>query len=329
MAQPFRHPIARGAASLIIGIAGVAMACGRSSTAPESDPEDSPVASVAAQVAQVAAAVTGQSAPMADAQQAGKNMGFDTHTYPGDKTMAAWKAAPGAPYRWVGYYLPAPCHTDKSWSGKRQTLVEMGWGLAVVYVGQQTWGRTPRKLSATRTAALLKSKKSCNSDLVTAERGRADGDDAIVSTEREGFPARSIVFLDLERMEKMPAAMRDYYRAWTRRLLEDGRYRPGVYVHAHNAQAVYDDVKAEFAAAGVEEEPRIWVASGRGWEEGKAPQDVGFAFAGVWQGVIDVARTVADIKLPLDVNVSSWSSPSDPETPVKLDPVPAVDRAGE
>ena len=329
MAQPFRHPLARRAAATIGVIAGLAMACGRSSTGPDGDGDDSEVASIAAQVAQVAAAVTGQSAPMADAQQAGKNMGFDTHTYPGDKTMAAWKAAPGAPYRWVGYYLPSPCHTDRSWTGKRPTLVEMGWGLAVVYVGQQTWGRTPRKLSASRAAAILKSKKPCNADLLTAERGRADGDDAIAATEREGFPARSIVFLDIERMEKMPTAMRDYYRAWTKRLLEDGRYRPGVYVHAHNAQAVYDDVKAEFAAAGVTEQPRIWVATGRGWEEGKAPQDVGFAFAGVWQGVIDVARTVADIKLPLDVNVSSWSSPSDPETPVDLPPMPTIDRVGE
>mgnify|MGYP006147273095 CR=1 FL=1 len=43
-------------------------------------------------MARVAAAVTGQDAPMADAQQEGKVMGFDTHTYPGDKTMAAWKA---------------------------------------------------------------------------------------------------------------------------------------------------------------------------------------------------------------------------------------------
>ena len=328
MAQPFRHPMARRAAATIGVIAGLAMACGRSSTGPNGDGDNSQVASIAAQVAQVAAAVTGQPAPMADAQQAGKNMGFDTHTYPGDKTMAAWKAAPGAPYRWVGYYLAAPCHADKSWNGKRQTLVSMGWGLAVVYVGQQTWGRTPRKLSAARTDAVLKSKKPCNADLLTAERGRADGDDAIAATEREGFPARSIVFLDIERMEKMPNAMRDYYRAWTRRLLEDGRYRPGVYVHAHNAQAFYDDIKAEFAAAGITEQPRIWVASGRGWEEGKAPQDVGFAFAGVWQGVIDVARTVADIKLPLDVNVSSWSSPSDPATPVDLPPMP-VDRVGE
>jgi hypothetical protein len=329
MAQPFRHPLARSAATTIIGIAGLAMACGRSSTEPDYDPAESRVAAVAAQVAQVAAAVTGQDAPMADAQQEGKVMGFDTHTYPGDKTMAAWKAAPGAPYRWVGFYLPAPCHRDRSWSGKRQTLVDMGWGLAVVYVGQQTWGRTPRKLSPARMAALMKQGKSCNADFVTAERGRTEGDDAIVATEREGFPLRSIVFLDIERMEKMPQAMREYYRAWTRRLLEDGRYRPGVYVHAHNAQAVYDDMKAEFAAAGVTEEPRIWVASGRGWEEGKAPQDVGFAFAGVWQGVIDVARTVADIKLPLDINVSAWESPSDPESPAELPGMEAIERAGE
>jgi hypothetical protein len=295
---------------MVLATAGLAIACGRSNTEPDGE---SPIASAAATVAQVAAAVTGQKSPLADQQQEGKNMGFDTHTYPGNKTMAAWKAAPGAPYRWVGYYLPAPCHRDKSWSGKRQTLVDMGWGLAVVYVGQQTWGRTPRRLTASRMAKLDKSKASCNADLVTGERGRADGADAIAIAEREGFPARSIVFLDIERMEKMPPVMRAYYRAWAKRLLTDGRYRPGVYVHAHNAQVVYDDFKAEFAAAGVDEQPRMWIASGRGYEEGKAPQDVGFAFAGVWQGLIDVAHTVADIKLPLDVNVSAWSSPSEPD----------------
>ena len=313
MAHPFRHPIARGAASFIVGIAGLAIACGRSATQPGEEAADSEVADVAAKVAQVAAAVTGQHAPLANAQQEGKNMGFDTHTYPGDKTMQAWKAAPGAPYRWVGYYLPAPCHKDKSWTGKRQKLVDMGWGLAVVYVGQQTWGRKPRPVSAKRLAQMQKSGTTCNADLISADRGRLDADDAIAATEKEGFPERSIVFLDIERMEKMPPEMRDYYRAWSKRLLEHGRYRPGVYVHKHNAETVYNDIKAEFAAAGVDEQPRIWVASGRGWEEGKAPQDVGFAFAGVWQGMIDVARTVADIKLPLDVNVSSWESPSDPD----------------
>ena len=55
----------------------------------------------------------------------------------------------------------------------------MGWGLAVVYVGQQTWGRTPRPLTPQRLAQLQKAGKTCNADLITGERGRADADDAI------------------------------------------------------------------------------------------------------------------------------------------------------
>src|SRR2546423_14332691 len=64
--------------------------------------------------------------------------------------MRAWLTA-DKPYRWVGYYLSAPCHSDSSWEGKRQTLSEMGWGMAVIYVGQQTWGKTPgQKVAVTR-----------------------------------------------------------------------------------------------------------------------------------------------------------------------------------
>jgi hypothetical protein len=301
---------ARRIATGLITVTALAIGCGRSSTEPDGR---SPVADAAASVAQMAAAVTGQDAPIADEQLDGKHLGFDTHTYPGDKTMRAWKDAPGAPYRWVGYYLPSPCHKDASWTGKRQLLTEMGWGLAAIYVGQQTWGRTPKPLSAKQAASLQKSGASCNANFISADRGTSDGADAIAQTAKEGFALRSVVFLDIERMEKMPDVMRAYYRAWARRLLQDGRYLPGVYVHAHNAQVVHDDLKAEFVTAGVTEEPRIWIASGRGFEEGKAPQDVGFTFAGVWQGLIDVGRAVANIKLPVDVNVSTWTSPSDPD----------------
>ena len=291
----------------LIAIAAVAVACAREAT----EPGSSGLTDAAAAVAQVASAVTGQPSPLADEQMDGKHLGFDTHTYPGKSTMRAWKNAAGSPYRWVGYYLPSPCHKDRSWTGKRQTLTDMGWGLAVVYVGQQTWGRTPRPTTR-RLAALKKQGATCNADFLSAARGDADGVDAIAVAAAEGFPPRSIVFLDIERMEKVPPAMRDYYRAWARRLLRDGHYLPGVYVHAFNAQLVHDDIKAEFVAARVTEEPRIWVATGHGYEEGKAPQDVGFAFAGVWQGMIDVARRVADIRLPIDVNVSAWTSPSEP-----------------
>lgn len=297
--------------TLLAALAAIGVACGRTSTEPDTA---NSVANAAATVAQVAAAVTGQDAPLADDQLDGKHLGFDTHTYPGDKTMHAWKTAANAPYSWVGYYLVSPCHKDASWSGKRTTLSGMGWGLAAVYVGQQTWGRTPKPLTPARIAQLAKSNSNCNADFLTADRGVADGRDAIARTTAEGFAPRSVVFLDIERMEKMPQAMRDYYRAWARTLLQDGHFLPGVYVHAHNAQAVHDDLKAEFLAAGVKDEPRVWVATGHGFDETKSPQDVGFTFAGMWQGMIDVARRVADIKLPVDVNVSSWVSPSEPAT---------------
>src|SRR4051812_47063956 len=113
--------------ALALATAGLLIfACNRSPTTTEA------AGDVGAKVAQVAAAVTGQDAPIAKEVEAGRFLGFDTHTYPGDDKMRAWRNAPNAPYKWVGYYLPdTPCHNDKSWSGRRETLVKMGWGLAV------------------------------------------------------------------------------------------------------------------------------------------------------------------------------------------------------
>ena len=281
-------------------------ACNKSPTGVEKAGE------VSAKVAQVAAAVTGQDAPMADQAEEGHFLGFDTHTYPGDEKMRAWKNAPDAPYRWVGYYLPAaPCHKGTSWRGKRQTLVDMGWGIAVVYVGQQTWNRTPRARTPAQVASGKRGGQSCSADYLNATTGTEEAVDAIQRTEAEGFPRGTVIFLDIERMERMPTVMRDYYRAWTATVLKDGRYRPGVYVHSHNAKAVYDDVKALFVAAGRQEEPRFWIASARDFDTTKKPEEVGHEFAGMWQGVIDVVRKVADVALPIDINVSNWPSPSD------------------
>lgn len=281
-------------------------ACNASPTATEATGE------AAAKVAHVAAAVTGQDAPMADEVTDGTFLGFDTFQYPGDAKMRAWRNAKNAPYSWVGYYLPqAPCHKGTTWAGKRQTLKDMGWGLAVVYVGQQTWGRTPKTLTPTQMARLVKRGETCNADFLSAGRGVQDALDAIARTQAEGFPKGAVIFLDVERMETVPARMRDYYKAWTATVLKDGRYRPGVYVHSHNAQDVYTDVKAMFAAAGLDEEPRFWIASARDFDPSKKPEEVGHDFAGMWQGAIDVVKKVADVALPIDINVSNWPSPSD------------------
>ena len=238
----------------------------------------------------------------------GKHLGFDTNVYPGDRALRAWREA--APYEWVGYYLPAPCHKDESWSGKRETVTELGYGTAVIYVGQQAWGRTTNP-TAVQTRRAVKAGKRCDAALMGAARGRAEADDAIAKTAREGFAKGTVIFLDVERMERVPRAMRDYYRAWTARVLADGRFRPGVYVHKHNAALVYADVKAEFAEAGNGEEPSFWVASGRGFNHAEAePTDVGHQFTSVWQGLLDVVEQHGGVRLPIDVNVASVPSPS-------------------
>jgi hypothetical protein len=257
--------------------------------------------------------MTGQDAPMADAYTKGRYVGFDTHTYPGTPVMRTWKETPGAPYSWVGYYLPSPCHGNASWTGKRDTLQQMGWGLAVIYVGQQTWGKTPRVLSENLRAALRK-RTDCSVDLVSADEGVRNADDAVKRASDDGFQTGTVIFLDLERMEKVPPAMRDYYRAWVARMLASDVYQPGIYTHEHNAELIFADVLETFRAAGDTSTPRFWIAGGKGFDQGRAPQDVGFAFAGVWQGVIDVARSVAEFKLPIDISVAVWKSPSETGT---------------
>jgi hypothetical protein len=137
-----------------------------------------------------------------------------------------------------------------------------------------------------------------------------DANDAIARAAAEGFPRNTVVFLDIERMDHVPTAMRDYYKAWTRRVLEDGRFRPGYYTHDFNAKLIYNDVAGIFVDAGRLDQPPFWIASGRGFSEDKEPTDVGHEFAQVWQGVLDVVQTHNGVQLPIDVNVASVPSPS-------------------
>lgn len=277
----------------------------------------------------------------ADLSDDGPHLGFDTYAYPGDESMRAWLKAE-KPYRWVGYYLSAPCHNDASWEGKRETLSNMGWGMAVIYVGQQTWGRTPgQKVAVTRYVTKrvrqVKTRNgrrvvryvnkrvpvrvlvtprasrgaSCSTQFVNAARGTVDANDAIAKTAAEGFARGTVIFLDIERMEAVPRAMRDYYRAWTQRVIEDGRFRPAYYTHSVNANLIYKDVKEVLASAGVSEDPPFWIASSRGFSVDKDPEDVGHAFAQVWQGILDVVETHNGVRLPIDINVAEFPSPSE------------------
>ena len=302
------------------------------------------IARISARFALAAATLTGQEAPIAHAVEAAAveeagHPGFDTGEYPGDDAMRAWRNG-NSPYEWTGYYLPSPCHPDGGWSGKRETLTAMGYGLAVLYVGQQTWGRKPgaphmipvkvahrvrvrvgigrRRHTVSRVVTRTVMRRApppakdvtCDADFVSGARGRVDGLDAAARTAEEGFARGTVVFLDLERMDYMHQQMRDYYSAWVKALLEDGRYRPGIYVHSYNADIVHADVKAIYAASGIRDEPPFWVAKSEGFELTKLPTEVGHAFATVWQGVLDVEQTFNGKRIKLDVNVAGSPSPS-------------------
>jgi hypothetical protein len=275
------------------------------------------------------------------AATAGRHLGFDTSKYPGDDAMQAWRD--DGSYEWVGYYLPsAPCHRDASWSGKRDELSRMGWGLAVVYVGQQTWGKTPGKAEVVtkfakhrvrqlrrrhgRTVVRYVTKRvpmkvvvqpraepgsTCSAHFVSAARGRSEADDAIARTQAESFPAGTVIFLDVEHMNAVPQAMREYYKAWTARVLSDGRYRPGFYAHTANAALIYGDVKSVYDSLNISHTPPFWVAGNTAeFARGKTPTDVGHAFAAIWQGVLDHVEERNGHRLPIDVSVAATPSPS-------------------
>jgi Domain of unknown function (DUF1906) len=253
----------------------------------------------------------------------GNRPGFDASLYPGDAAMRAWKQ-PGSPYTWAGYYLPAPCHRDGSWTGHRATLATDGWGMAVLYVGQQAWDAlrtrsTPdgridalpdAHSAASRAAAAPATSAStlavtCSQSLLTAQQGATEADDAVARTAAEGFPRGTVIFLDIEGMTTVPSTMHAYYRAWVARVLADGRFRPGIYTHRANADAIRSGVVGEYAAAGRGGDAAYWITGGTGFDLDRAPADVGLAYAAVWQGRLDVARTWNGVTLTVDENVAT------------------------
>jgi hypothetical protein len=261
--------------------------------------------------------------------------GFDTSIYPGDASMSAW-LKPGSPYEWVGYYLQAPCHRDPSWMGKRALLTSMGWGLAVLYVGQQTFDGVPSisvpniaapsesqtliKPPAARSGIMVPATAAdiqagavtCSRTLLTTEQGSIDGIDAVSKTAAEGFPLGTVIYLDIEHMDAIPASMDAYYRAWVQQVLADGRFRPGIYVHKANAAAIYDGVRRAYTDMNASGSAIFWVTSSSGFSLDKSPQQVGFPWASIWQGMLEVNQTWNGATINIDVDIAVMTSPSSP-----------------
>lgn len=136
--------------------------------------------------------------------------GFDSLEYPGDRVMRSIKDTTN--FKFAGFYLaPAPSRPNSNWMGKRDVLVRQGWGLVPIYVGQQELGQP-------------------GSHNLTPEQGQLDGLDAGNLMSRAGFPANSIIYLDIEQGGPASNATLLYFGAWVDRVrLSPNQYLPGVY----------------------------------------------------------------------------------------------------
>jgi hypothetical protein len=245
--------------------------------------------------------------------------------------MRAWRQS--SPYVWVGYYLPAPCHRDVSWSGTRDRLVAMGWGMAVLYLGQQDWAASPNRAPAPRdttardTAARTDSASAtpppppaptpsaapaCSAANLSTARGATEAADAAAKAAAEGFPAGTVVYLDVERVMAVSPALAEYVRAWVDGVLAEGRFTPGIYCHRLNADALYQAARAAWTARGRAGDPPFWITSTGGFSLEQPPSGVGLPYASVWQGRLDVPESWGGYTLTVDANVADTRSPSSP-----------------
>jgi hypothetical protein len=137
--------------------------------------------------------------------------GFDRLQYPGDDVMLA--IINNTNLRWCGFYLaPAPSQGNTSWMNSLSFLKSSGWGLAPIYVGQQTAASAPG-----------------GSHNLTADQGRLDGQHAAQLATTAGFPDGSILFLDIEQGPPASAGTIAYYQAWVDEVAANTAYNPGVY----------------------------------------------------------------------------------------------------
>ena len=130
-------------------------------------------------------------------------LGLDRNDYPGDANLPVLRQT----FAYIGYWLGnPPGENANSWAGKRRILQNAGFGFLVLFNG-----RLDAQLQ--HNAAAL---------------GRSDGEAAIASAKREGFPAHTIIFLDLEEGGRMSANQKAYIYAWVDAMNVSG-FRAGVY----------------------------------------------------------------------------------------------------
>jgi len=132
-------------------------------------------------------------------------LGFDRNEYPGDANLKALHQT----FAYAGYWLNTPPGaSSNTWSGHRTAVNSAGFGFLVVFNG--------------RLYAQLKSESN-------AERlGQSDAQAATAAAKREGFPPKTIIFLDQEQGGRMLPEQKAYIFAWVDAITAAG-FHAGIY----------------------------------------------------------------------------------------------------
>jgi len=132
-------------------------------------------------------------------------LGFDLNTYPGDAALSILRKT----FSFGGFWLnPPPGAKENTWAGKRPPMLQQEFGFLILYSGP-----------------LIRELKS---GAQATGRGAVDAVKAAAAAKKEGFPAHSIIFLDIEEGGRLPANYHAYLRAWVDGLAR-ANYRAGVY----------------------------------------------------------------------------------------------------
>ena len=132
-------------------------------------------------------------------------LGFDRNDYPGDANLKILRHT----FSYTGYWLNnPPGEKSNTWVGHRSAVDSAGFGFLVLFNG-----RLYAELKTVAKAAHL---------------GGADALAAAAAAKREGFPARTIIFLDQEQGGRMLPEQKAYIYAWVDGVTAAG-FRAGLY----------------------------------------------------------------------------------------------------
>jgi glycoside hydrolase-like protein len=197
-------------------------------------------------------------------------LGFDRNNYPGDQNLEILRQT----FSYTGYWLNhPPSAKTNTWSGKRKTLQAAGFGFLVLFNG-----RLYNELKSVSNATKL---------------GKSDAHTAVAAAKKEGFPARTIIFLDQEQGGRMLPEQKAYIYAWVDGVTAGG-FAAGIYCSGISAEKeggeniiTAEDIRQNAGARKIV----FWVTNdacppspGCAFPKKAAnPVDSGIRFADVWQ----------------------------------------------